>query len=303
MRGVVTDAHIERAFNDGRILRTHVMRPTWHFVSAGDIRWLLELTARRVHQAIAFGRRHLELTDAIARRASRVIERSLSRRECMTRAELGQSLARAGIVATGVRLALITIYAEVEGVICSGPIRGRQHTYMLLEQRAPGAKRYSRDEALAALTKRYFQSHGPATVRDFVWWSGLTIADARRGLEIAQGRAETVDGLTYWTIGPRRPTAPARSVHLLPAYDEYVVAYRDMAAVPRANAFFGLLPPAIVSNGQIIGTWNAGTGRAASKLTTAFTRTPSSAERKRLGDQIRRYQQFAGSAGTPIDIR
>jgi len=302
MRGAVTDAYIERAFNDARIVRTHVMRPTWHFVSATDIRWLLALTAPRVHRAIAFGRRQNDLPDATVRRAARVIERSLSKRACMTRPELGSCLAAAGIRATGVRLAIAVIYAELEGLICSGPLRGSQHTYMLLEQRVPQVKPCSRDEALGELATRYFQSHGPATVRDFVWWSGLTVGDARRALEIARGQSATHDGLTYWTVGPRRPIASAApSVHLLPAYDEYLVAYRDKLAVPRDSAFFGLLPPAILSNGRIVGTWKAAAG--APTVMTDLARRLSSAERQRLGRELRRYSQFAAPAASPIDIR
>src|SRR4051812_20387792 len=160
MRGAITDAHIERAFSEGRILRTHLMRPTWHFVSASDIRWLLELTAPRVHQALTFARKHYGLTDDLHRRAARVIERALEKEECLTRAEVADRLARAGIAITGVHLALVTTYAELEGIICSGPRRGKQSTYMLLVRRAPLANPYSRDEALTELTTRYFRSHG-----------------------------------------------------------------------------------------------------------------------------------------------
>src|SRR3954451_18715082 len=225
MRSAVTNADVDRAFNEGRILRTHLMRPTWHFVAAADITWLLELTAPRVHQALAFGRRYFGLTAALHRRAVRTIERALHRDECLTRTELAAHLARAGLPAAGVPLAFVTMYAELEGVICSGPRRGQQFTYMLLARRAPGACRYSRDEALAELTRRYFRSHGPATIRDFVWWSGLTTADARRGLAMSGAADAVIDGHTYWTLD--RPTADERrggGAHLLPIYDEYVVA-------------------------------------------------------------------------------
>ena len=178
-----TDAGIERAFNDGRILRVHVMRPTWHFVAASDLHWMLELTAPRVHRALTYGYRKLALDLATRNRAAGVIERAVGGGQSLTRAELGACLARAGVVATGVRLALLTAHAELEKVICSGPQRGKQSTYALLAQRAADPTRLSRDEALAELTGRYFRSHGPATIRDFVWWSGLTIADAKRGLE------------------------------------------------------------------------------------------------------------------------
>jgi hypothetical protein len=294
MRGGVTDADIEQAFNEGRILRTHVMRPTWHFVAADDIRWLLEVTAPRVHQALAFGRRYFGLTDAQQRRAARTIERALERDDCLTRSELATHLRRAALPAAGVPLAFITIYAEIEGIICSGPRRGKQFTYSLLDRRAPRAPRYSRDQALAELTRRYFRSHGPATVRDFVWWSGLTTTDARRGLEIVRARSQPIDGLTYWTVGARRPPAAARDVvHLLPVYDEYLVAYRDLDAVPRGKAVWGVLPQAIVCDGQVVGAWKATRGAAAPKVAVTLGRSLTRAEQRQLDSAVERYTQFA----------
>ncbi len=181
-----TDSEIERAIDEGRILRTHVMRPTWHFVTPADVYWMLELTASRVHRTLATYNRRQGLTEDVMARGTKVFERALKDGQCLTRAELGARLERAGIMAKGVRLALLTIYAELEGVICSGPRRAGQLTYALLADRAPRPRRLSRDEALAELTLRYFRSHGPATIRDFVWWSGLLTADAKRGLEMNQ---------------------------------------------------------------------------------------------------------------------
>jgi winged helix DNA-binding protein len=294
MRGAVTGADVDRAFDEGRILRTHLLRPTWHFVAAADIGWLLEFTAPRVHQALAFGRRYYGLTDAVHRRAARTIERALERDECLTRKELAVHLERAGIPAAGVPLAFVTIYAELEGVICSGPRLGKQFTYMLLARRAPRARRYLRDEALAELTKRYFRSHGPATVRDFVWWSGLTAADAKRGLAIVRARSAAIDGLTYWTVGPRRAVTNHRDVvHLLPVYDEYLVAYRDLEAVPRGKASWGVLPQAVVCDGQVIGTWKATRRSATPEVAVTLGRPLTRAEQRRLDEAIERYTRFA----------
>jgi hypothetical protein len=298
MRGAITSGDIERALDEGRILRTHVMRPTWHFVSAADIHWLLALTAPRVHQTLRFGRKHFGLTDTVHRRAGAAIERALDSDECLTRPELAERLARAGISAKGVPLALIMIYAELEGIICSGPRRHKESTYMLLARRAPKATAYSPDEALAELTTRYFQSHGPATLRDFAWWSGLTAKDAKRGVEIARARSQAVDGLTYWTIGRRRAAAPARDViHLLPVFDEYLVAYRDLVAVPRGKASWGLLPQAIARNGQVIGTWKVLRARGASTIATRLARKLTRAEQCQLDDVGARYLRFAGLGG------
>ena len=232
MRDAV-DADIERAFNEGRILRTHVMRPTWHFVTPADIRWLLELTAPRVQRIMASYNRRLELDAKTFTRATAVFERALANRQFLTRLELGERLSRAGLPAAGQRLAHLAMHAELEGVICSGPRRGKQFTYALVAERAPNARRLSRDESLAELTLRYFRSHGPATIRDFVWWSGLTTADTKRGLEMNQARRQQVGDRIYWTVG-RAASVPARvkMAHLLPIYDEYLVSYRDREAVP-----------------------------------------------------------------------
>ena len=288
MHDGAVDQAIERAFDLGQILRTHVMRPTWHFVTPHDIRWLLELTGPRVHSRMSPYNRQLELDARTLRRGTRVIERALRDRHYLTRTELGDRLARSKLVITGMRLAHLAMYAELEGVICSGPRRGKQFTYALLAERAPNARRLGHDEALGELSRRYFRSHGPATVRDFVWWSGLTTADAKRGLEMNKARREEVGGRTYWTIdagpsGPRRES----SVHLLPIYDEYLVAYRDREAVPHGPASISpVFPPrvnfqhALVVAGQVAGTWrtagNTGVvsieANVLARLTAATTR-------------------------------
>jgi hypothetical protein len=288
-----TDARIERAFDEGRILRTHVMRPTWHFVAASDLHWMLELTAPRVHRALAFATRYYDLPLATRTRATTLFERALSDGQYLTRAELGAHLERAGLAVKGFRLALLTMHAELERVICSGPHRGAQSTYALLAERAPRPTRTSRDEALAELTERYFRSHGPATIRDFVWWSGLTTADAKRGLEMSGGRHQVIDGHTYWTLG--RPTTRGTRrtlVHLLPIYDEYFVAYRDLDAVPRRAGSRGALEQALVIGGQAAGTWK--TARKAGGLVVDVdgARRLSAAERHAVAERAARYGRF-----------
>ena len=190
MRDSVVSAETQRAFDDGLILRTHVMRPTWHFVTAADIRWMTELTAPCVHRRMSTYDRQLGLDDKLFVRGTGLIERALGDRNYLTRAELGERLRAAGLALDGVRLAHLAMHAELEGVICSGPRRGKQSTYALVAERARKAVRLSRDEALATLARRYFPSHGPATIRDFVWWSGLNTADAKRGLEMNKARGE-----------------------------------------------------------------------------------------------------------------
>jgi hypothetical protein len=292
------DAEIERAFEAGRVLRTHVMRPTWHFVTPGDIRWLLELTAPRVHRVMSPYNRQLELAAALLVRGTAVFERALRDGQCLTRRELGDRLRRAGLALDGVRLAHLAMYAELEGVICSGPRREKKFTYALLAERAPNAPRLPRDEALATLARRYFRSHGPATTRDFVWWSGLTTADARRGLDMNRARREEVGGTTYWTIGPApRGATRDRSVHLLPIYDEYLVAYRDREAVPHGvvTSRFGgptNFQHALVIAGQVAGTWRTTRKPHAVQIDTVPLRRLTGPEKRGLAEAVSRYERF-----------
>ncbi|HXW08200.1 MAG TPA: winged helix DNA-binding domain-containing protein [Vicinamibacterales bacterium] len=306
MQDGTADADIEGAFNDGRILRTHVMRPTWHFVTPSDVRWLLELTAPRVQRLMASYNRRLELDSRTLTRGTAVIERALRGRRYLTRTELGERLHRAGLGMAGQRLAHLAMHAELEGIICSGPRRGRQSTYALLAERAPDARSMSRDEALATLGQRFFRSHGPATIRDFVWWSGLTTADATRALDMISARREDVGGLRYWTCGSAPRVARRDDMaHMLPVYDEYLVAYRDRDAVPhgpstivsggRGSVTF---QHALLIRGQVAGTWR--TTRHAGKVLVHVVplRRLSRSERGALGEAVRRYERFLATGVT-----
>jgi hypothetical protein len=295
----VTDKAVDRAVDRGAILRTHVLRPTWHFVTPADIRWMLELTAPQVHRRMFPYDQQLGLTADVLTRATGIIERALGESGPLTRLELGAHLQRVGLPAKSTRLAHITLHAELEGVICSGPRRDKQSTYALLADRAPGARRLSRDEALAELAGRFFRSHGPATLRDFVWWSGLKSTDAKRALEMNRASAQEIEGITYWTIGRGSGHKPRRkpAVDLLPIYDEYLVAYRDRQAVPHtlysAPMFVGVRH-ALVIDGQVAGTWRTS---LSSKGAVAELETPRALtrdEERALARAFRRYRRFLG---------
>ncbi len=266
----ISDADVERAFDAGTILRTHVLRPTWHFVVPADIRWLLTLSGPRVHAANAPFYRKFELDDRLFARSRAVLERTLDDGTPRTRSEISAALASARIIADASRLAYLLMHAELEGVICSGPRLGRQFTYTLLEQRARTTPTIPRDQALAELTRRYFTSHGPATIRDCAWWSGLTMRDISRGIEMIRrevGQREH-DGLTYWFVESLIVTSsraerrlPLRA-YLLPNYDEFLIAYKDRILthspvrrdmVPSAAA--DRFPHHVVVDGRLAGSW------------------------------------------------
>jgi hypothetical protein len=259
-----TDASIEDAFNRGDIVRVHALRPTWHFVAPADLRWIQALTGPRVQRILAVYDRTLGLDDKTLAKAFRILERALRDRSYKTRTELASALKAGGITAAGQTLARIMGHAELTALVCSGPQRGRLATYALVEERVPPAKALTRDEALAELTRRYFTSHGPATIRDFVWWSGLTVKDTRAGLEAIGARSEQAGDLTLWHVHAPRLKAPAPngSAHLLPNYDEYLVAYKDrrfvvpptfktMVAEQRMDIFANSL----IVDGRLAGTW------------------------------------------------
>ena len=275
----LTEQAIDRAFDEGRILRTHILRPTWHFIAAPDIRWMLALSAPRVHAGSANVYRKLELDTRTLARCRTVLRRALKGGRSLTRAELAAALAKAGISAAGQRLAYIVMHEELDGTLTSGPRRGKRFTYMLLDERAPRARSLAADDALAALTRRYFTSHGPATIRDFVWWSGLTVRQAKAGLEMIQKDVvqEANGSLTYWVVPSQAPAAtrPAR-LYLLPNYDEYLIAYRDrgnMASLPTtadAPREVDIFAHVLVVDGRFGGTWR----RAQTSSTVEITITP-----------------------------
>jgi len=259
----LTDAAVEQAFNEGRILRTHVMRPTWHFVTPADIRWMLALTAPRVSATCASYYRKNGIDSGVLARSNAALTRALRGGNHLTRSELAAILQRAGIAATGTRLGLLMMRAELDQVICSGPRRGKQFTYALLDERTPKATMLNKEEALAELTRRYFRSHGPATVRDFVWWSGLTVLDAKAGLDMNRSSLvqETVRDRTYWFVPQTgSPPASAESVYLLPNYDEYLIAYKDRGRLTTPGAKETVRKPDVfayhlIVDGDLAGSW------------------------------------------------
>ena len=306
MRSGNEDADIERACDEGRILRTHVLRPTWHFVAGEDLGWMLALTAPRLLRTTALYNRRNGLEERVLTRVLSLLERTLADGRHLTRAELRPLLVRAGIPSAAMPLWLVTMHAELHGVVCSGPRRGRHATYALVGERAPKPRRLAGDEAVAELTRRYFRSHGPATIRDFVWWSGLPTSAARRGLDIIKARSQAADGLTYWTVGAERASAAGPAVHLLPIYDEYVVAYRDRVAVPHrpSNVDSGKMGTvtfqhALVCNGAIAGTWRVVKRRDGVAVQVTALRPLRSAERRGVGAAAERYARFLG---TPVSV-
>jgi winged helix DNA-binding protein len=302
----LTDADVESAFNRGTILRTHVLRPTWHFVTPADIRWMLALTGPRVNAINGHYCRRLGLDARVLARSRTVLERALRDGMQLTRAELGSVLRRAGVRdADGQALGHVMMNAELEGVVCSGGRQGRQFTYALLEERAAPARTLTRDEALGELTRRYFTSHGPATLRDYVWWSGLTVGDARRGIDIVgQGLdRQALDNLTYWSAGTGAGGRVAKGALLLPNYDEYLIAHQDRdlvvgpsrrsAAGPRGSDVF---THSLILDARLAGSWTRTVGRDAVAVEVVSYRRLTPADRRAVAKAAERYGGFMKQA-------
>jgi len=299
-----SDAAIDRAFADGSILRTHLLRPTWHFVTPADIRWLLKLTGPRVQAGNAFMYRKTEMDKAIIKKSYAVLEKTLHGNKQLTRAELGSALMKADIVAEGQRLGYFMMSAELDGVICSGARRGKQFTYALLEERVHPVKPMERDEALAELISRYFSTRGPATLQDFTWWSGLTMADAKMGVEMVKSQFghEELNGQTYWFpeySSPVKMKSPI--VYLLPNYDEYFIGFKDRSAIGEVARRAGikgddpaLIAHIIIMDGQIVGGWRRTLKRDEVLVETSLITKLTEAEKHAITDAAERFGRFLG---------
>ena len=256
----ITEAQIDKEFNEGKILRTHILRPTWHFVTPDDIAWMLKLTAPRIR---AFSKSYLSklnLDKKVLNRSKNIIAKALRDGNQLSRQQLMVLLKKAKVNTDDIRSTFIMMEAELDGLICSGGRQGKQFTYALLEERVPKIKRLNDEAPVAKLAKKYFTSHGPATKYDFAWWSGLTLAQAKEGIELNKKQLayQVVEGNTYWFSCEQSIPKPKKSVFLLPMFDEYTVAYKDRAHALNSSHIkltsFGL-NRTIVINGQIAGTW------------------------------------------------
>ncbi|HEY8929781.1 MAG TPA: winged helix DNA-binding domain-containing protein [Mucilaginibacter sp.] len=256
-----SDKAVDKAMAAGMIIRTHVLRPTWHFVVPEDLRWMLDLTARRIIAMSAARERQLKLDGAIFKRSNDIMAKALSGGKQLSRPEMMALLQQNGIGTNEQRSVHLLMRAELDKVICSGARQGKQFSYALFDDRIPQGT-LQHDEALAQLVRRYFISRGPATAHDFAWWSGLTLGDAKTGLEIIKDEliSITVDNQIYWRAKEQPlATRKAPSAYLLPAYDEFAVAYSSRAATvnPKytAQARYVIFDPSIVVNNQVVGTW------------------------------------------------
>ena len=310
-----TVADVEAAIADREIVQTWLMRGTLHFVAAENAKWMLELLTPRIVASAKTRQRQLDLDERILERCRELLGEALHGGRRVTRSGAMHLLEDAGISPKGQRGYHILAHLAQTGLICLGPLQGKEQTFVLLDEWAPAARRLSRADALAELAGCYFASHGPATVQDFAGWAGLTLADARAGIEAASPsiHSEERAGSVYWsgigTSQPHNKTLDSSSVYLLPGFDEYLLGYKDrgdVLAVEHANKVApggnGVFFPIIVVGGQIVGTWK----RTLKKRGVSILLRPffsGAVTKARVAEAAERFSDYLDMALSSIEIR
>jgi len=304
-----TEAGVENAEARRAIVRTWPMRGTLHFVAAADVRWMTQLLAPRVlaHNAARL-KREVDVDDTVVARCREVVARALQGGRRLERAALYQALEARKIATGGSRGLHILGWLAMQGVICLAGRSGKQHTFALLDEWIPKSRPLERDAALAELAARYFTSHGPATLPDLAWWAGITARDAQAAIEAAGSRLarETFAGRAYFSGARSRkrmhgPAAPR--VKLLPAFDEYTVAYQDRSLLLRDTrqlSAMALLGPVVVADGYVVGIWKRSLGNEAVQVTAKLLRALTLAESESLSESARALGRFLG---LPVSLK
>jgi hypothetical protein len=297
-----TEFDVNNEIDSGDIIRTHLLRPTWHFTSSDDVYWILKLSASHIKASLKFRDKQLGLTETIFRKCHSVFETVLRDKNHLTREELFAELVKARLRVKNDQASHIFVRAEVEGIICSGRQKAGKPTYALLGERVPEDKRkFIKEEALRELGLKYFRSRGPATIQDFIWWSGLTAGEAKIALENNRPNlvSEVFENQTYWysetTIGPG---TGMNDGFLLPAYDEFLISYRDRSAsLPDIDQKVtisrnGIFYPLIVINGNVIGTWKRTSKKDSIIITATLFKKNAGIRGKSFEKALLRFSNF-----------
>jgi len=255
---------IEEALRKGEIVRTHIMRPTWHLVPAEDLRWMLTLSCDRLQLTNESYAKYMKVPDMAYNKYYDLLGKTLAGNRHLTKQEITEEFNQLGFKTDAPMIARLLFHAESEGMVCSGIDKGRKATYALVEERIPVKKELHKEEALAKLATRYFRSHSPASLQDFTWWSGLTVKDARKAILLIDQELskETINNQElYFHHSYKGHTIEKDVIHLMPPFDEYLISYKDRTAAlsledyPKAFNNFGIFYPVILYNGQIVGNW------------------------------------------------
>lgn len=300
---------IERAIEDKSIVRTWPMRGTLHFVAAEDVHWMLNLLTPRIISKAAGRHKNLELNNKIFTKSYKLFEKALVGGKLLKRNDMMMLLENSGITTNQQRGYHILWKAAQEKLICLGPIKEKQQTFALLDEWITSPKKLTVEESLAELTIRYFESHGPATLKDFVWWSGLKVADAGSGVKSVKDKLieDKFNGQSYFLTDSKKYAAKNnKEVYLLPGFDEYVLGYKDRSAiidpadkkkiVPWSN---GMFQSTVIINGEIAGTWKSEKKKKSITIKTKTFLKISKDQKTALKNAAEEYGNFLGA---PIEI-
>lgn len=292
---------VEEALRKGEILRTHILRPTWHLVTPEDIRWMIMLTGKRIKSSWGSMDKALEIDEKLLLKCNRLLEKMLEGNKHLAKKEIMLELEKAGIKTNEPRINRITLAAEADGILCSGAEKDKKHTYALLEERVLPAKELHKEEALAKLAKMYFQSHSPAGLNDFVWWSGLSITEARQAItliasELITDKFDSQDLYAHQSYNNHYECDDI--IHLMPPYDEYLISYKNRTDVldldhhPKAFNNYGIFYPVVLYNGKIVGNWKKSVKKNEVNIETSFFDKKQKVSKKLLKKAEDRYRDF-----------
>lgn len=292
---------VDEALKRGEILRTHVLRPTWHLVAAEDIRWMLKLCAGRIKSAYASYAKMLksDITEKQYGQFNELVVRILEGNKSMTKQEIEAEVNQRGLKTEEHLIERLIGNSEIEGIICSGVDKGGKPTYGLLDERAPKAVEIHKEEALARLASQYFQSHSPASLADFAWWSGLSVTEAKQAIGLIKSELITyTDNIlaheSYKEIAPLQNDI----LHLLPSFDEYLISYKDRTSVldlehhPKAFNRFGTFYPVILHNGKVVGNWSKSIKKGQIVIENTFFDPRHRISKELIGKAENRYKSF-----------
>lgn len=297
-----TAKQVEEAVSKGEVIRTHILRPTWHFVAVEDIRWMMQLTAPRIRPTLRQYDKYLSIDESTITKTKEVIVKALEQYGYLTRMELSRFVDEIGVHTKDNWMAHFMMHAEMDGLVCSAGMKGKDMTYRLLSEISPENNNFDRDESLDKLARRYFSSHSPASLPDFVWWSGLTMTDVKRSVEMIKRDfiIEQLGGQTYvFPSDGNSCELKSDYVHLLPCWDEYLVSYKDRSHVLVDEHYAkvissknGTFKPAISHNGNIIGSWKRIVKGKKITIETELFQKPSKSISDMLDIEIGRFLRF-----------
>ncbi|GAA3751894.1 winged helix DNA-binding domain-containing protein [Flavobacterium ginsengisoli] len=299
------EKEIEEAINSGKIIRTHILRPTWHFVSPDDIYWMLDLSAPQVKRFTSSAAKKYSFDEKKLNQANTSIEKLLAGNNHLTRDEIMQELGIKKTSSADFLSAAIMMNAELDGLVCNGEMKGKQITYALLEERVskPNSK-LNKEEALAKLALRYFESHGPATVLDFSWWSGFAPTICQKAINAIELQLNkiTIDNQQYWLKKDINNTDNFREiVHFLPAFDEILISYKTREAsfqTDHQSKVFtnnGIFKPIILENGKVIGIWKRTIKKDHAKIETELFKEIETDKKHILFEGIKSFETYLGT--------